>query len=110
MFINTLLPLLCLYLFVFSISAHPPFQPVSNFDASKLLGVNWYEPFSADNAIDELYACTRQLYNSMGNGKVVAQYGLYIPGLNGTFGSELFVVKQQEIRANLYSMIRIILL
>jgi hypothetical protein len=92
---KTLIPLLCLCLFAFSASARPAFQPVSKFDASELLGVKWYEFFYADNLTDELYACVRQLFHPIGNGKVVAQYGQYYPGLNGAFSSGLTIAEQQ---------------
>ena len=91
---KALLPLLCLCLIALSTS-RPPFQPVRRFNANKLLGVDWYEPFFADTATSTLVACPREVYTSIGNGRIAAQEGEYSPGLNGDFDSSLLIVKQQ---------------
>lgn len=89
------LSLLSLCFIELSTSTRPPFQPVSKFDVNKLLGVNWYEPFYADADIGPLFACVREVYTSIGGGKITLQIGEYVPGINGDYDSALLTLQQQ---------------
>jgi lipocalin len=84
--------LLCLALFM--AAAAQNYQPVSNFDSSKLIGTKWYEAFYADNSTELLDACTRYVFTCTSNNKIIYQYGYYEPGLNGDFISSTLTIKQ----------------
>jgi lipocalin len=70
------------------------YQAVKKFDASKLIGTQWYEAFFADNSIQELTACTRYVFTSASKNQITYQYGYYQPGLNGDFLSSTLTIKQ----------------
>lgn len=90
---KVLLSLLCLG-FIALAASRPAFQAVNYFNAKKLQGVNWYELIFASTFTYELIACPREVYTSIGNGKMTYQYGQYVPGIDGDFESLLLVIKQ----------------
>lgn len=101
MITKILLPLLCLFVLSSADSdcesgnGVPDFQAVPNFDASKLFGVQWYEPFYTDTLTAGLPVCTRDLFIPLNDGTIIYQYGDFLPGFSGPFDSETSLLKQE---------------
>jgi hypothetical protein len=70
------------------------YQAVKKFNASKLIGTQWYESFYANNQTEELSACTRYVFTSASKNQIAYQYGYYQPGLDGDFLSSTLTIKQ----------------
>jgi lipocalin len=70
------------------------YQPVNSFDASKLVGTQWYEAFFANNQTAKHNACTRYVFTSGSNSQLTYQKGYYQPGLTGDLLSSTLNLQQ----------------
>jgi len=91
MALKMLISLLCLAVLL-TVNAHD-YRQAKHFKISKLLNVEWYDLFYANDAPGELSTCTRWLFTPRDDGSIVYQFGFFALTLDGEFQSATSVLK-----------------